>query len=198
MISRTNINPTTGMETPEMERRAFLRIGGFGLGSLALTGGIVGIAVTETGCGGNVFTWADQVVGAFTDALPIFQDILPGSVKLLTQALAVAKDLRDALKNKSTNALDLIKQLIAPDGLFNKILADLNVAQSSDQKKIVQGIILIAGIALRLISSGLQQGAKAVPALAKAARSTHPAAVGLVERVAESNAIEQALAAVKF
>lgn len=151
------------------------------------------------GCGGNLITWIGIVIQALTDALPIFKDILPNSVAILKKALQVAKDLQTALKNAAPNAIDFLQQLSAPDGLFNQIFNDVGLITDPAQRRIVSGILLLAGVALRLIASGLHQGVPQTPPeiLAKA-RTRNREGVANVEKLAVQDTLEKALAGIKF
>lgn len=161
------------------------------LGSLAL------LASVTTACNAKIITWAGIVVSAFEQALPIFRDILPNSVAILTKALAVAKDLEAALKAGSANTVDLIEQLISPTGLFNQILNDVELITDPSKRKIVTGILLLAGIALRLISSGLQQGAPQIPATVMS-KAKGKAGISVIQKVNDSDQLLTALANLKF
>jgi len=114
-----------------------------------------GLAAFATGCGQNVNTWASTVVEALTEALPIFQTYFPSGAGKVATALQIAKDLLDAIKNKKPNAIDFLLQLTAPDGLINKILDDIQLIPDVNERNIVSGLLILAGVALRLIAANL-------------------------------------------
>lgn len=154
-----------------------------------------------TSCGANVLTWIGIVINAFTEALPILQSFLPNSLPILQKALQVAKDLQAALKNAAPNAIDFLNQLIAPDGLFNQIINDIGAITDLNQRRILAGILALAGVALRLIATGLHQGAtqtKQGPEILAKARIKNPAGVSQVEKLAVQDTLEKALAILKF
>lgn len=169
-----------------ISRRNVLKIGGVSAASLALRGlpfaGVGALALGSTGCD---IKQADIVVDSLEEALPIFKDLLPGSVEVLTKAIAVAKQLRDAIKDKAPTALGFLKQLIAPNGLINQLADTLSLIKNDTQRRVLAGILLLANIALRAISAKLEQAvpagvvggadAEAVGAVTKAAASLEPA-----------------------
>lgn len=176
----------------KINRRKFVR----NVGYSAL---LASVGVTFTGCSTkSIIAWAGTAVSFLEQTLPYFQDLLPGSVGILTQAITVAKDLQTALKAGSANAVDFIKQLIAPDGLFQKILDDVGLIQNPQTRRIVSGILAIAGVALNIIATALEQGSTQLPkAIVAKAKTERKAGVAAVEVIAKSNTLDKVLAALK-
>jgi hypothetical protein len=179
----------------EQSRRGWLRKVLMGmLGSLLALVGVVTVS-----CGQNLIKWSGIVVSAFEESMPLIQNLLPGSVATLTKALAVAKDLQAALKNGSANAIDFIEQLIKPDGLFNKLLDDVGALTDPEQRRILSGILLLAGVALRLIAAGLTSGADQLPnGPAIKAKAQNQSGVAVIEKVGASKDLEKLLKASRF
>ena len=68
-----------------------------------------------------------------------------------------------------------------------------------EKRKIVSGILAIAGVALTLISTALQQGAAdAAPEVLTKARAQNKAGVEVIEKISKSHSLEKALAALKY
>lgn len=152
--------------------------------------------LTFIGCDkGTVITWSNTVVSFLEQALPIFQEFLPASAILITQAISIAKELQVALKINSTNAIDLIQQLIAPGGLFQKILESVGLIKDEAKRRLVSGILAVVGITLNVIATALHQGTP--PAVIEKARSQKKAGVDAVESIAKSNVLERALGSLR-
>jgi hypothetical protein len=143
----------------------------------------------------TIITWASTAASFLEQTLPYFSGLLPG-VGILEMAIKVARDLEAALKANSANSVDLINQLIAPDGLFQKILNDVGLIQDPEKRKIVSGILAIAGVALNIIAAALQQGTP--PEIVAKARNVNKKGVQSIEKSAKSDTLEKALAALKL
>lgn len=174
-----------------LKRRECIKLG---LGTLLAT-----VAGSLVGCDKKtIISWASTAVAFLEQTLPYFQDLLPASVNVLTKAIAVARDLQAALAAGSANAVDFINQLIAPDGLFQKILTDVGLMTDFEKRKIVSGILAIAGVALTIIATALEQGSgEAPPEVVSKARSQNKAGVATIEKVSKGKTLEKALAALK-
>jgi hypothetical protein len=174
-----------------MQRREAMKLGAFTLLATA-TGSMVGCDKK------TIISWAGTAVSFLEQTLPYFQDLVPGSVAVLAKAITVAKQLQEALKAGSTNAIDFIQQLIAPDGLFQKILDDVGLITDEQKRKIVSGILAIAGVALTIIATALEQGSGEVPPeVVSKARSQSKSGVATIEKVSKGKTLEKALAALK-
>jgi hypothetical protein len=164
------------------------------------TGAIVGVTapsvLVQVACGGNAVTQIGIVISAFDEALPIISDFLPQSVALITKALAVAKDLKKALETKSGNVVEFLNQLIAPNGLFNQIMDTLGLIQDASQRKIVSGLLLLAGIALRIIATQFDQGA--TDRQKSSAKASNARAAATIEKASQSDSLESLLKAARF
>lgn len=180
-----------------MKRRDFVENAAI-VSVVSVTGILTGIL---TSCGGNVLTWVGIVIQSLTEALPIFTDLIPGSADIVKKAIAVAKELETAIKNRAPNTIDFLEQLISPSGLFNQILDSVGVITDPAQKRIVSGILALAGVALRLIAAGLHQGATQTPQgpeiIAKA-RTANAAGVAHIEKVAVQDSLEKSLSGLRF
>lgn len=179
-----------------MNRREVITRAAFTTGAVAIGGPAV---LLQIACDRKaVEAWADQAINAFVQAEPFIRDLLPGSVAVLAKAIAVAKDLRAALKTKADNAIDFVRQLITgPDSLFEQIAKSVGLIKNANQRRIVSGILALAGIALNLIAAQLDSEADAHPALAAKARAAQPEAFSAVQAIADSDKLERALAAVR-
>ncbi len=144
----------------------------------------------------TIITWASTVIAFLVQTLPYFQDLIPGSVGVLSKAIAVAGELKAALQAGSSNAVDFINQLIAPDGLFQKILADVGLITDPAKRKIVSGILAIAGVALNIIAAALEQGTP--PEIVSKARNVNKAGVEAVKKAGKADTLEKALASLKL
>lgn len=174
-----------------MRRRDAMKIG-LGTVLATMTGSLVGCDKK------TIISWAGTAVSFLEQTLPYFQDLVPGSVGVLTKAIAVAVELKAALQAGSANAIDFINELIAPDGLFQKILDDVGLITDPSKRKIVSGILAIAGVALNIIATALEQGSGEVPPeVVSKARSQSKAGVATIEKVSKGNSLEKALAALK-
>jgi len=173
-----------------MKRRQLMQMG---LGALA-----GGMTLSLVGCSKKTLTqWAATVVIFLEQTLPYFTDLLPGSVATLTKAIQVAKDLKAALDAGSENAIELLNQLLAPNGLFQQIVLDAGLI-SGPQAKLVAGILAIAGIALNVIATALSQGAAgAPPQLVAKVKAKHAVGVNVIEAAAKSDRLTKALGALK-
>jgi len=146
----------------------------------------------------TIISWAGTAVAFLEQTLPYFQDLVPGSVAVLAKAITIAQDLKAALQAGSANAIDFIHQLIAPDGLFQQILNDVGLITDVNKRRIVSGILAIAGVALNIIATALEQGSAEVPpAIVAATRSQKKAATATIEKAAKSSVLEKALGALK-
>jgi hypothetical protein len=174
-----------------MNRRTFAR----NIGYSAL---LASVGASSVGCSTKSLTaWAGTVVSFLEQTLPYFQDLLPSSVAVLTKAIQVAKDLKAALSAGSENAIELLNQLLAPNGLFQQILADVGTI-SGPQQKIISGILAIAGVALNIIATALSQGAAGAPqALVARVKAKNAIGTSMIENAAKSDRLEKALAALK-
>jgi hypothetical protein len=143
----------------------------------------------------NVVSWAGVVIAELERAAPLLKSLVPASAAILDKAILVAHDLEAALKAGSVNTVDLIEQLIAPGGLLSQIITDLNLIPDPVQRNILSGGMILAGIALRLISAALKKGTPR-PILAQA-RQKNRAGVAVVEQAAQYD-LTAALAALKF
>lgn len=178
-----------------LSRRTVLKIGGVSAGSLALRAaagvGVGVLAVSSVGCD---IKQADIVIDSLEEALPILKDLLPGSVSIITKALAVAHQLKDAINKNDGSALGFLEQLMAPDGLINQIADTLNLIKDDNQRRILVGMLLLANIALRAISAKL---AKAVPtSLQATANAQSPRGSAIVNKAAAS--LDPALVTLRF
>lgn len=135
----------------EPSRRTFLKITGTGVSIAVLTPA----TLLTIGCGPSASAAINVIVATLEETQPILKDLLPASVDLIAKAITVAKQLRDALKNGG-DALTLLQQFIAPDGLFNKILDSIGLVQDPTKRKYLMGAFALVGIALRLIKGKLE------------------------------------------
>lgn len=176
----------------ELRRRECIKLG--------MATMLASVAGTFVGCDKKtIISWSGTAVSFLEQTLPYFQDLLPGSVAVLAKAITVARELQAALKAGSENAIDLIQQLIAPDGLFQKILDDVGLITDEQKRKIVSGILAIAGVALTIIATALEQGSgEAPPEVISKARSQNKAGVATIEKVSKGKTLEKALAALKL
>lgn len=179
-----------------MKRRSFFK--SMIVGIAAMFGVTLG-GLTFIGCDSKtVISWAGTAVAFLEMTLQEFNVLIPGSTGVLTKAIAVAKELQAALKAGSVNAVDLIQQLLAPDGLIQQIVDTLGLIQDDRRRQIVAGLLLIARAALVTISTAIEQGAgSAPPQVLERARAQHKAGVAVVESIAKSNKLEAALKALK-
>lgn len=162
------------------------------------TAGIGSLALTQIACPGgeNADRQIGFVIDAFDEAMPILKDLLPGSFVLVSKALVIAKNLRQALKDKSPDALKFLQALISPTGLVNQIVDTFSLVKNDNQRRVLSGIFLIANIALRVI--GTQLESVATPATRTAARSANAEAAAVIEGVAQAPTLEALLKAARF
>lgn len=145
----------------------------------------------------SLAAWAGTAVSFLEQTLPYFQDLLPNSVGVLTQAIAIAKDLKAALSAGSETAIELLNKLLAPNGLFQQILTDLALL-SGPQVKIVSGILAIAGVALNIIATALAQGSSGAPAgIVARVKARNVLGANVVEAAANSDRLLKALEALR-
>jgi len=174
-----------------MKRREMLKAGAVTI-LATMAGSLVGCDKK------TIITWASTAIAFLEQTLPYFTDLLPGSVAVLTKAIEVARQLRAALQAGSANAIDFIQQLIAPDGLFQQILDSVGLITDPQKRKIVSGILAIAGVALNIIAAALQQGTPPeIVAKAKTSREKK-SGIEIIEKSAKGNTLEKALAALKL
>lgn len=174
-----------------MERRHFIKAGM--AGALAVSG------LSIVGCSKKTLSqWASTVILFFEQTLPYFSDLLPGAVGLITKAVAVAKDLKAALDAGSENAVELLNQLLAPNGLFQQVLNEVGLIPDENTRKIVSGILAIAGVALNVIATALSQGAAGAPAtIVEKVRIKHAMGANTIEKAAQSDVLLNALSTLK-
>lgn len=146
----------------------------------------------------TIIQWAQTVTLFLGQTLPYFKDLLPGSVDVLMKAILVAKDLQAALAAGSESAIEFLNQLLAPNGLFQKLLDDVGLIPDPEKRKIVSGILAIAGVALTIISTALSQGAgTAPPKVVAAVRSRNVSGAATIESVAQSDVLTNVLKSLK-
>lgn len=169
-----------------MKRRMFIKAG--------LMATVAGSSLSLVGCSKKtIVQWAGTAVMFLEQALPYFSDLLPGTVGLITKAIAIAKQLQAALSAESESAIDLINQLIAPNGLFQQILNEVAMI-SGPQQKVVAGILAVAGIALNIIATALAQGAAGAPAsIVGKIRSRNVTGSNTIESIAKSDVLLKSL-----
>jgi hypothetical protein len=177
-----------------LNKRDFIKIGGVGIGAVALRAlplaGVGALALVSSGCD---IKQSDIVIDSLQEALPIIKDLVPGSAQLVVKAIAVAKELRDAIKANNGTALGFLKQLISPDGLMNQISDTLNLIQNVNQRRILSGVLLLANIALRAISGKLAAVPAGVVAVAIAGDA---GGASMIEKAA--NSLEPTLLQLRF
>jgi len=173
-----------------INRRTFNKAG---LAALLTAGTLPLIACSKK----TIVQWAGTAVMFLEQSLPYFSEFLPTAVSLITKAITVAKELQAALSAESEGAIDLINQLIAPNGLFQQILNEVALIPDA-QRKIVAGILAVVGIALNIIATALSQGAAgAPPQLVAKVRSRNVAGSNTIEEVAASDVLLKALSNLK-
>jgi len=175
----------------KIQRRSLMKSG-----AIAVLATMVG---SLTGCDRKtIVSWAGTAISFLQQTLPYFTDLLPSSVATLQKAIVVAQDLKKALESGSANAIDFIQQLIAPDGLFQQILNDVGLIQDEQKRKIVAGILAIAGVALNIIATALSQGSEtAPPKIVEAVRSRNIGGAAVIDEVASSDVLLKSLKALK-
>lgn len=174
-----------------MQRRQFI-------GRAIAATAIVGSGVSLIGCSKKtIVQWAATAVTFLEQSLPYFSEFLPTSVALITKAIAVAKQLHDALSAESETAIEFINQLIAPNGLFQQILNEVALIPET-QRRIISGILAVAGIALNIIATALSQGAAGAPsAVVAKVRSRNVSGANTIENAAKSDVLLKALSNLK-
>jgi len=173
-----------------MNRRFVIKAG--------IAAGLTGGSLSIVGCTKKtIVQWAGTVVMFLEQALPYFEEFLPSAVPLLQKVIAVAKLLQDALSAESETAIDLINQLIAPNGLFQQILNEVALIPEA-QRRIVAGILAVVGIALNIIATAIANGAAgAPPKIVAGVRSRNVAGSNVIDEAAKSDVLLKALESLK-
>lgn len=169
-----------------ISRRKAVKFGGLAA-ILAAVGG------TVTSCGQNALNAAGIVLDAFRQIQPILAELVPNAAGTIAKAIKVAADLQTALRNKAPEAIDFLKQLVAPDGLFNQILEDLQLVTDPAKKRMLTLLLIIAQVALTAVATALHQD---VPTGVVTAAKSKGKAVDIIEKIAASNRLDGML--VKF
>src|SRR5262245_12612386 len=171
-----------------MNRRKMIGVvGASGLG-LAMAGLL-------SGCKQNVSKWIGIVVSELEAILPVFDQVLPGSSKIVAKALEVAKEVQKALEAKDPGVVVFLEQLVAPDGLINQIIDTLGLIKDPKVSAVVAGSLVLISTALRLIADGLMQ---APAGMVAKARNAHPQATQVVGDAANHDVLRRVASEVKF
>lgn len=174
-----------------MNRRTLLKGGSLaGLG-FALSGTAL---LAEVGCGPNLqvqFAIARQIANAISQTLTNLN--LPGPVALIAKVVAALNDIEKAYKSgQFQTALGFLNAIAAPGGLFDQILADINVASN----KQIKGFMIALQGALSVIAVILE-AQKHTPAVAGALAAIPSADLSTLVRLADESRIDNALKALR-
>lgn len=164
-------------------REVAVKLGGLAA-ILAALGGLT------AACSQNALNTAAIVINAFKLIQPILSELVPTAAATIAKAIKVAEDLQAALKKKAPEAIDFLKQLIAPDGLFNQVFDDLALVTDPAKRKMLTLWLLIAETGLAAIATALHQEA---PAGVIAKANAKGKSVSIIEAIAKSNWLESAL-----
>jgi len=197
------------MKTETIDRRSIIKTG---LGAVAafftrkvITG--IGIAVSlpmvlgNKGCGKTVAGWLVTFSQTLQQVSPTFEQLgIHGAVALIAKMVKIAADIQSALDKANVNdAISLLDLLIAPDcppsppgpackqGLFNQLLDDAGVVNN----KIIDGALIIAGAALRIIANIIKSQAPASVRGALIAAGVDPVKGAHIEAAASSIGVAQ-------
>lgn len=151
-------------------KRNFLKVGGAGLGSVALTGGLAGLLLTQTACSTkDVAFYVSTIVGALGELKPL----LPGAAGTIAKAVTVANDFLAAYRaGKLVNAKTALKNLV---DLLIQIGGDIGIGGNPTAKV----IFALASVAIHTIAALIMTN---TPAVAMAGVTS--AEQAMVERMA--------------
>lgn len=138
--------------THDPSKRNFLKVGGAGLGSVALTGGLAGLLLTQTACSTkDVAFYVSTIVGALGELKPL----LPGAAGTIAKAVTVANTFLDAYKaGKFANAKVALKNLV---DLLSQIANDVGISGNPT----VKVIFALASVAIHTIAALIMANAPA-------------------------------------
>ncbi len=160
---------------------------------------LAGGGLSLIGCSKKTLSqWAGIVIATLEQELPYFTELLPSSVAVLSKAIQLAKDLKSALDAGSETTVELLNQLLAPNGLFQQLLNDAGLIPDESTRKIVSGILAIAGVALNVIATALSQGAAGAPnGVVARIRAKNVMGANTIEKAAQSDVLLRALQTLK-
>ncbi len=146
-----------------MQRREFIKVGGVGLGTIALGGTVGGLALLNTACpfnSGNLVSWTEDIVSALNAASPLLSTLgVPNVIALVADAVTIANDLKTAFaSSNTTGAVALFDKL---DAVFIKITTDIGIIPIALRVPI-ESVLALASIAIHLIADHLKTTVVAV------------------------------------
>jgi len=172
-----------------MDRREFIKVGGVGVGAIALSGGVGAGALLTTACPsfdtGGLLSWTDDIVSSLKAAQPLLTSLgVPNIETLVVDALVIAKDLRDAFAaGIADNYVKLYDQL---DTLFVKVANDIGIIPIALRVPI-EAALALGNIALNLIANHLKKTVVSTPGATSQVR----------QRARQNSQIAQAVAKIE-